>query len=918
MNLVECKKLKNGNFSAGRKLARKDFYKNSYIPTKFKVLATYCEDSSVYYNYYTYSYNNNRDWFVSKPQEFIEILQNQKSVFRYPSKMEVTWYEKIWNFEVFLKKDWELYIFSWKILFENQSLETKWLKLFGNGKDWLWALTNSMDKLYFFYTQLPKKLIEKLLQENINLTIDEFSQFQKSQNFDLLLDHVWWFENMDEILENYKPKEVITISFDWWYSQIVSELKIFYDEQKNNLVDINDYKYFLKWDDSRRYIKNLEWKIIPRNFVMENDIRDQYKSFFQEHYDMHDWEWNIFTKNVDGSIDNFFDKIDELIGDWIEIHYMQNTKKFTSKAISVNVSVDNNIDWFDINVEVSIWDEKIDEYELIFEAFESGQRILTLKNGMTILIKEDMKKLAQELNELWIDKKNVNQTKKISKYNIWLLKDKISDSKLKYQLDKEVLKFKQQLSQFTWIQDQILPKNFKATLRDYQIIGYNWLNFLQNYNFSWILADDMWLWKTVQTIALLCKNYEDKNLKIPSLIICPTSLTFNWLDELDKFTTKLKVHRIDNGIQWFDNIPKWTQIILISYWIMSNLIKQGLDMFFHYIILDESQNIKNSATSRAQSIFQLQSKYRLALSWTPIENNLMELWSAFNFLMPGFLWNQNQFKEKYIKWDKSDLNFLSQKIKPFILRRAKEQVLKELPPKVEEIIYLEMSPKQKEFYNRLKKTYKSEILWKLETEWLNKSRFVILDALLKLRQVCLMPKLVKIEWNNLTESIKLTYIQENIDEMIQKWHTLLIFSQFTEFLSYVRDILKSKDIEYSYLDWKTKPIERKKLVESFNKGQTKVFVISLKAGWTWLNLTSADYVIHLDPRRNPAVENQATDRAHRIWQTKTVFVQKLVVRNSIEEKILELQKNKKKMVDDIFSWDFSGKLTEQDVKIIFE
>jgi len=285
--------------------------------------------------------------------------------------------------------------------------------------------------------------------------------------------------------------------------------------------------------------------------------------------------------------------------------------------------------------------------------------------------------------------------------------------------------------------------------------------------------------------------------------------------------------------------------------------------------------------------------------------------------MPSFLWNLSSFKSKCIK-DQWNMQVLSSKVKPFILRRTKEEVLKDLPPKVEETIKLEMWEKQKAFYDKLKTTFRLQITKELEENWLNKARFQVLDSLLKLRQACLMPELVNMAWNKLTESIKIKYIEENIEDMILKWHNLLIFSQFTGFLKYVKVVLDKRWIKFNYIDWKTNIKDRKKLVDSFNNWYVNVFIISLKAWGTWLNLTNADYVIHLDPWWNPAVESQATDRAHRMWQKKTVFVQKLIVAGSIEEKILSLQEKKKKLIDDVFSGNFSWSLSESDIKFIFE
>jgi len=496
--------------------------------------------------------------------------------------------------------------------------------------------------------------------------------------------------------------------------------------------------------------------------------------------------------------------------------------------------------------------------------------------------------------------------------------DNKKSANLLFDLDKNILELKRKLKDFKNIEKVKLSKDSKIVLRDYQKTWVDFINFLEEYNFSWILADDMGLWKTIQTLAFLEKKYSTKCMS-KTIIICPTSLVLNWMDEAEKFTPQLKIEYIKDSKTWLKDIKKDTQIIIVSYWIIANIIDNWwAKEVFEYIIIDEAQNIKNPIAQRTKAICELKAKNRLALSWTPIENNLIELWSIFNFLMPWFLWNLNNFKSNYASADKEVLDILSRKVKPFILRRTKEEVLKDLPPKVEEYIKLEMSDRQKTFYNKLKNTFKVQIEKKLEEEnGLNKSRFEVLDALLKLRQACLVPELVWLEWNNLKDSIKLDYIDENIEDMIWEWHNLLIFSQFTWFLSYVRELLNKKWIKFNYLDGQTNIKERKKLVDSFNAWDVNVFIISLKAWWTWLNLTSADYVIHLDPWWNPAVENQATDRAHRMGQQKTVFVQKLIVKDSIEEKILKLQENKKKLIDDVFSGNFSWKLEKSDIDFIF-
>jgi len=911
VDIFKCKVQKNGQLSSWRKIT------STYnLPQKYENIALD--------GYHRYYYVNAQNSFRSNPKEIIKVLQWEQTIYDYGNNSEITRDKTIHDLKLFVKYlDSDQYEITAKIKKWEEYIDLDSSQLYGGSDDWYWALRKNRAKnLFIFQTELPKEFIVEIASWLLVLSWKEFEQFKDTTWFDVLLSNCGWLKNMDKQIQNYLPKEIITLGFSEDYSTIQSELKFYYDDNKNKQVSINDFKYFLKWDDTRNYIKSLDGKIIQRDFSKEMIIFQKYRDFFTNLFDIHDRTNYIFEKRVDDNIELFFESIDKIIDNWTEIHYMQLTKKFSTKPVSVSINIKSGLDRFDAEVDVEVWGEKIEESELILEALSTWQKAITLKSWMTLLLQNDLnisgENINKELAELGLNTRNISQKQKIPKHNIWLLQNIKNTSIINFSLDKEVTKLKTQLKQFSGIKNIAIPKSFKAELRNYQIIGYNRLNFLQKYNFWGILADDMGLGKTIQTIALLTKVYEKTKIKTQSLIVCPTSLTLNRYDELVKFAPDLKIARINTGKDSFKDIPKDTQIILVSYWIIANMVKWWFKKSFHYVILDESQNIKNANTNRAKYIFELQWKYRLALSGTPIENNIMELRSVFNFLMPWFLWTQNSFKERYLKWDKSNLNFLSAKIKPFILRRTKENVLKDLPPKVEETIFLQMQDKQKEFYTRLKKTYKNEIIQKIDTDGFNKSQFMVLDAMLKLRQVCLMPKLVKLQWNNITESIKLKYIKENVDEMIQKWHNLLIFSQFTWFLKYIKEILDNKNISYNYLDGQTRPKDRQKLVKSFNAWEVNVFVISLKAWWTGLNLVAADYVLHLDPRRNPAVEAQATDRAHRIGQTKTVFVQKLIVKDSIEEKILQLQSQKKKLVDDIFSWNFTGKLTEQDVRGIFE
>lgn len=896
LRLYKSKIQKNWKMSAGKMIYLNDSYS---IPQKYKKLVPFLEEKSNYR-----SYSRESLTFSKAPELFMSIIFWETELYDTDNNLLII-NKTIFDLKIKLEKNKE---WKYKIILllvsESDIIKFNWYNIYGSDdSDYLACLTS--DKfLFFFKTSLSIDFIQDLSSGDVILTKDELEDFKKSKKFSLLIENAYDIDDIwvDTIL--WTPKEKFIISMGNSYELVKLDFSIDYD----------GYQLTPETQD-KHYLIN-EIGIIKRNFKEEENLFERISPIIN----MLDNVWSLWwIKYVDDKIDDFFDELENLIKWWAIVEYNQTVKRISNKEISMKLDIKSQEDWFDADLEIKIDDQTIEDASKLLKSIKKSNGTIILDDGTLLKVKDKLKTWVKELEELWIDEKKDLKNIKISKHNIWLLKDKTSKKdSLIFWLDREIIKLKKSLSSFKWIKKEKLSENINATLRDYQKEGYNWINFLQKYNFSGILADDMGLGKTLQTLAILQKEYDKKSLKTPSLIVCPTSLVLNWIDEIKKFTPKLKAEYISNSKDWFKNISKDTQVIVVSYGIIANMVwEDWLDKIFYYLVLDEAQNIKNPSASRSKSIKKINSKYRLALSGTPIENNLIELWSAFDFLMPGFLSNLNNFKEKYIS-NIEDLEILSRKVRPFILRRTKEEVLKDLPPKVEEIIHLEMWDRQKKFYNKLKEAYKMQINNELKEKWLNKSRFAVLDALLKLRQACLSPELVKNGEGKVNDSIKLEYIEENIEDMLVRWHNMLIFSQFTGFLSYVKKIFDKKWIKYNYLDWSTKPADRKTLVDSFNASDVQVFIISLKAWGTWLNLTNADYVIHLDPWWNPAVENQATDRAHRMGQKKTVFVQKLIVKDSIEEKILKLQEKKKKMIDDVFSGDFTGSLTEADIWYIFE
>lgn len=472
-----------------------------------------------------------------------------------------------------------------------------------------------------------------------------------------------------------------------------------------------------------------------------------------------------------------------------------------------------------------------------------------------------------------------------------------------------------------------LPAGMRKTLRDYQREGIDWFHFLRKYRFAGILADDMGLGKTLQALTLLEMNKVGKK---PSIVVCPKTLLFNWEQEAAKFFPSLKVLIIEGPPkERIKNIGKIKNydLIITSY---STIKKDGAayekkKIKFNYCFLDEAQFIKNHKTQNAQAVKKIDADYKLALTGTPLENSVSEVWSVFDFLMPGFLGKYNHFTKRFLtpimkKNDAKALRELRKKTECFMLRRTKSEVLKELPPKIEQITVSELTEAQNILYQEILANVKSEIFKTVSEKGFSKSQIHILAGLMKLRQVCNHPTLLlKNKDYTKYESAKLESFKELVSEIVSSNRKVLVFSQFTQMLDILADVLKKDKIEYLYLSGKTK--NRKELVDEFNSSEKKkVFLISLKAGGTGLNLTSADNVIIFDPWWNPSVENQAIDRTHRIGQKKSVNVYRLISKGTIEEKILKLQEKKKFLFDNLIgeSKDLFKKLTWDDVRELFK
>ena len=462
-----------------------------------------------------------------------------------------------------------------------------------------------------------------------------------------------------------------------------------------------------------------------------------------------------------------------------------------------------------------------------------------------------------------------------------------------------------------------VPSGLNATLRTYQHQGLNWLQFLREYQLNGILADDMGLGKTIQALAHLLIEKQQGRLNKPVLIVAPTSVIFNWANEIEKFTPQLSYQVLHGGkrqqhFDCFESIAEGgtqVDIIITSYALIIKDLEHYAEQNFYYLILDEAHYIKNTKTKLYQAFMSLKAQHKLCLTGTPMENHLGEFWAQFNFLLPGFLGGQRQFTklfrtpiEKHGDHERKQL--LNQRIKPFILRRTKDKIAKELPQKTEIIQTLRIEGKQAELYESVRLAMDSRLKDIIADKGLKRSQIEVLDALLKLRQVCNHPKLLSLEGaKKVNQSAKLDYLMETLPEQIDEGRKILIFSQFTSMLALIENELVDAGIGYVKLTGST--TKRQEVVDKFQRGEVPVFLISLRAGGVGLNLTAADTVIHFDPWWNPAVENQATDRAHRIGQNKPVFVYKYIIENSIEEKIQKIQQNKAALAKALLSEEVS-------------
>ena len=687
--------------------------------------------------------------------------------------------------------------------------------------------------------------------------------------------------------------------------------------------------------DATRLVEERDGKVIitHREHDVEtafiDNIRDQHPSFR-----MQGQQGFFYISFEDAMKDGwFFTFYNAMKDEEAEVYGMKDMKKFRYNPHTpvINFGFGSGIDWFDVKINITFGDQTIKLKDLR-QAVINNRNYVLLDDGSLGMLPEEWATKYSMLFKLG----NVdNEAIKVSKFHFSLIDEmyeQIDDEKIQLELDYK----RNMLKKFSRIEEIDMPEKVNAELRPYQKSGFSWFNFLDEFNWGGILADDMGLGKTLQTLTFIqhLKNkrkfsqqesgaFADDQAPETHLIICPNSLMFNWENEIQKFCPDL-IYHIHHGNERLTDASEFARydIIITTYGTIRSDFELLVKFTFRYIILDESQAIKNPASKATKAVQMLKSRNRLALSGTPLQNNIFDLYAQLNFLNPGMLGNMEFFKQEFANpiekhQEQSKKDQLKKLIFPFFLRRTKEQVAKELPEKTETVLYCEMGEDQRRVYDAYRNDYRDRIMRKIATDGLEKSGIYVLQGLMKLRQVCDSPDILGNDEIYSHESVKLEELTREITENTGE-HKVLVFSQFIGMLQLIKQRMELHGINYTYLDGSS--TDRGESVERFQTDDyCKVFLISLKAGGVGLNLTAADYVYLVDPWWNPAVEQQAIDRTHRIGQERNVFAYKMICKNTIEEKILILQNKKKDLAKELITEEksFLKNLQKEDIEYLF-
>lgn len=722
--------------------------------------------------------------------------------------------------------------------------------------------------------------------ENQLLNFKEAKIYLKEDEANLMLIPVYEYTKNDteEIIEN---PEIIEFAHDYKTN------KINYDSEKIMIQERNS--------EAEKYFYD-----IVREQNIEFNSQGQYPFFFLP--------FNDVLK--DGWLFKFFEAMKEQNITILGFRELKKFKYNPNKA-TFNIKAGSGIDWFEMHIEVQFGDQFVGIKD-IQKAVLKKQNYVELKDGTLGMLPEEWLKKYENILKFG---RVQGEQLQVSKLHFSLI-DELSKDIDSFEIEQELFEKKSKLLNFKEMAEIPLPININAKLRDYQVEGFKWLNFLDEFSWGGILADDMGLGKTLQMLTFL-QEQQNRNKNAINLVVLPTTLIFNWQAEAAKFCPDLKLFVHRGGTRQRAN-EHWKDydIILTTYGMVRSDIELFREIHFNYIVLDESQAIKNPDSLISKAVKLLNSRNRLVMTGTPVENNTFDLFSQMEFINPGLLGSGEFFKTEFANpidklQDKDKAAQLRKIVYPFMLKRTKEEVAKDLPDKTESIIYCEMGTKQRKVYDTFRELYRQKLVDKMATDGKEKSSFLILEALLKLRQICDSPALLNDDVEYDQSSAKLEEIIREIEENAGN-HKILIFSQFLKMLDLIKGHLEKHKIKFEYLDGKT--TDRADRVNHFQEDdECRVFLMSLKAGGVGINLTEADYVYLVDPWWNPAVEQQAIDRTHRIGQKKNVFAYRMICKDTIEEKILLLQDKKRDIAKDIISTEdgFLKKLTQNDIIDLF-
>ena len=838
--------------------------------------------------------------------EIFDVLKNRKVLFkRNVADLEILFEDKNPDIEFIVNHENEDFaiipnidVFSYDVL---------------QGYEYAYVLTkNSLYRCDKNFENTVLKLLE-IYRENytnkIKFKRNEFANFC-SIVYPKLKSYIS-LENLNkDLVKTYVPEDLY--------------IKIYLDYDENNYITA-DIK-FVYGEKEFNPLKETNISV-ARDAIKENEYMD----IFVNTGFMLDTKNSRLILTDEEKIYNFLTEQIEMYMKKFEVLVTDNFKKREirrPKIESIGIKIENNL----LQVDFTKLDFSLEEIQGIMQKYVLRKKFHRLKDGSFLNLEENdtLNFISSLLKDEEITYKDLERGEiKLPVSRSMYLDRILQKIDANISKDDNYKKIVKQISKKEIEEDIRLPKGLKSELRNYQVTGFKWLKILDEYQFGGILADDMGLGKTIQLLAVLQSYIEEEKNPKPSMVVCPSSLSLNWKNEINKFTPEIKTLVIsgtaEERMTQIESIRDYN-LVITSY----DLLKRDIESYklanydFKYIIADEAQYIKNNNTQNAKAIKEINSETRFALTGTPIENSLSELWSIFDFIMPGYLYSYKKFKDVYETQIIRDndgwaIEKLKMQIEPFILRRTKKQVLTELPDKTITVLNNEMQDEQLKLYMSFLSNARDEVKNEIKNNGFDKSQIKILALLMRLRQICCHPSLFISNYEG--ESSKLNQCIELLKDAISSGHKILLFSGYSSMLEIIEKELKKENIEYFKLTGQTNVGDRIKLVEEFNNNdEIKVFLISLKAGGTGLNLIGADMVIHYDPWWNLSAENQATDRTYRIGQKKNVQVYKLITKDSIEERIYELQERKANLAKTMLSTEttFINKLSKEDIMSLFE